>query len=90
MSRIDFLFYTQVRQAVDTMRSSGMGEVDIACVLADIRAAAINEERFRLEKLLRANPPYHPPYHPPFGEIVKELETCIPLNEKQIGVKSTS
>lgn len=49
MNKIDFLFYTQVRQ---------------------------------LEKLLRADPF--------FGEIVKELETCSPLKETQIGVKSTS
>ena len=57
-------------RAIETMRQAGLNDTLIACVLSEVRAAAIFEERQRLEILLRANPPHHPPH----GVIAKQIE----------------
>jgi hypothetical protein len=55
------LFLSRVRPSIEMMKQANMNEVQIACILTEIRSAAISEEFFRLEQLLKKNPPTH--YH---------------------------
>jgi hypothetical protein len=55
----DSIFFIWVRQAIGTMRDAGMNDALIACVLTEIRSAAIHEERGRIDKLFYNNPPHH-------------------------------
>lgn len=54
------LFFANIVRAVTDMRRAGLTEADIACIVGDIRAAAITEERLRLEMVLKEHPPKHP------------------------------
>lgn len=58
--RIGDLFWARVSGTIREMRSFGLSDTQIACLLSDIRAAAIQEERLRAETVYRANPPVHP------------------------------
>ena len=58
--RLDRNFLFGCRRAIDDMRRHGMNLTIIGCALQEVRAAAIQEERLRLEVLLRNNPPSHP------------------------------
>jgi hypothetical protein len=51
------MFWIWASKAVGMMRESGMNDTRIACVLCDVRAAAIHEERQRVELLAQRNPP---------------------------------
>jgi hypothetical protein len=62
MPEVDHNFISGCLAAIADMRAAGMNDALIACVLTDVRAAAIREERMRLEGLLRANPPVHLPH----------------------------
>jgi hypothetical protein len=55
----DHVFLMSSRQAIATMREDGMNETRIACVVTEIRSAAIQEERLRLRRLMDDNPPNH-------------------------------
>jgi hypothetical protein len=51
------IFFGGSRQAIDLMHQSGMTEMSIAMVLIEIRAAAIAEERLRVEWIALNYPP---------------------------------
>ena len=53
----DFIFWTSAKSCIEMMATHGLTDTQIACVLHSIRAAAINEERFRVQNLLNDNPP---------------------------------
>lgn len=59
MSKINHIFASVCRGAVADMRQAGMSDTTIACVVTEIRSAAIHEERLRLSTLLALNPPTH-------------------------------
>jgi hypothetical protein len=61
MVTIDHNFMFGCRAAIADMQRAGMNDILIACGLVEVRAAAIREERMRLEALLRAHPPEHLP-----------------------------
>lgn len=52
------IFFGGSRGAVDLMRQAGMTEMMIAIVLIGIRAAAISEERLRVEWIAMNYPPH--------------------------------
>ena len=54
----NFLF--GCHRSIEDMRNAGMSLTFIGCALQEIRAAAIQEKRLRVEALLRNNPPHHP------------------------------
>jgi hypothetical protein len=54
---IDPVFISYCRQSIDDMRRHGMNDVIIACVLSEVRAAGILEERRRIAAIYKANPP---------------------------------
>jgi hypothetical protein len=68
---VDPHFVFSCRSAVKTMREAGMNDTLIGCVLSEVRAAAIFEERFRIQALMTSNPPVHPP-HGAFADAIKE------------------
>jgi hypothetical protein len=53
-------FFANAAPAVHEMRNAGMSETLIATTLCDIRAAAIAEERLRVESIHRTSPPEYP------------------------------
>ena len=65
------LFLSGCRESVRIMRAAGINESLIACVITDIRSAALTEERLRMDNLIRENPPTY--YD--FGTVRKELDT---------------
>lgn len=58
--KVEPIFIGQSLVAIKTMREAGMTDGQIACVLQDVRASAITEERLRVNRVLSANPPTHP------------------------------
>lgn len=52
------LFFGGAREAIDLMRQAGMTEMMIATALISVRAAAIAEERMRVEWLAMNYPPH--------------------------------
>jgi hypothetical protein len=55
----DAIFVSRCRTAIEMMREEGMNETRIAVVLTTIRSAALSQEFFRLQELVRTNPPTH-------------------------------
>lgn len=53
------LFIAQARGAIETLQNSNLNDTLIACVVTEIRSAAIAEERLRQETIHTANPPCH-------------------------------
>lgn len=53
------VFIAMARQAIRTLQDSNLNDALIACVVTEIRSAAIAEERLRHEALMAANPPCH-------------------------------
>ena len=53
------IFYAGCHSAIKMMREANMSDGHIACVLQDVRAAAIQEERLRMEKVRMDNPPQY-------------------------------
>lgn len=49
--------------SITAMRRAGLSDWLIAQIIADIRIATQNEERTRLESLVRNSPPEHTPAH---------------------------
>ena len=56
----NFLGSYYVRASITAMKNAGMSDILIAMVLLDIRAAAIAEERLRMEEIRAKNPPVYP------------------------------
>jgi hypothetical protein len=54
------LFIAQARVAIDALRTCNVSDATIACVISDVRAAAIAEERLRVEAITSKNPPSYP------------------------------
>lgn len=54
------IFIAQARPAIQTLRECNVSDAIIACVLCDVRAAAIAEERLRVETLAKLNVPNYP------------------------------
>lgn len=52
------IFFGCSREAIDLMRQSGMTDMMIATALIGIRAAAITEERLRVEWISMNYPPH--------------------------------
>ncbi len=44
------------------MKNANMNDIQIACVINEIRSHSLNEEFRRLQELLRLNPPKHHPF----------------------------
>jgi hypothetical protein len=61
MDKVDHNFISGCLQAIADMRGAGINDTLIACILSDVRAAAIREERMRVEVLIRDNPPVYLP-----------------------------
>lgn len=57
MSDIDLTFLLRIRDAVSNMRRAGMDDDLIGWAIYDIRAAALQAERLRLEFIHQKNPP---------------------------------
>lgn len=55
--KLDHGFIFRCRRPIDDMRRAGMNDVIIGWVIYEIRAAAIQEERLRLEIVTARNPP---------------------------------
>lgn len=55
------LFFGGCIAAIREMRQYGMNEMIVGCVLSEVRAAAIAEERQRVDELRSKNPPEHFP-----------------------------
>ena len=53
-------FVTNARAAIKELQAHNVPDAVIAGVLCDIRAAAIHEERLRVEVAARNNPPHFP------------------------------
>ena len=60
MAYDDALFIGGVLNVVKELREAGLDDVKIACILCDVRAAAIREERQRFDNLNHGNPPVFP------------------------------
>jgi len=60
MAEISPLFIANARAAIKDMQAFQMPDAAIAGVLCDIRAAAIHEERLRVDVLTQKNPPQFP------------------------------
>jgi hypothetical protein len=58
--KVEPLFISGCLEAIAIMRAAGISNAEIACVLQDVRASAIREERLRIDSVLSANPPIHP------------------------------
>jgi hypothetical protein len=56
---IDPIFLVWARNAIRTLQDSDLNDTLIACVVTEIRSAAIHEERLRQQRLQDANPPHH-------------------------------
>jgi hypothetical protein len=56
---IEPTFLLNCRPAIAMMRGAGMNEVQIACVVTEVRSAAISWEFLRLQELIRTYPPTH-------------------------------
>ena len=54
------LFFANIVRAVTDMRKAGLSDGEIACIVGDIRSAALHEERLRSEIAVKDNPPKHP------------------------------
>ncbi len=52
------IFFGGSREAIDLMRQAGMSEMMIATALISIRAAALSEERLRVEWISMNYPPH--------------------------------
>lgn len=66
--------YVNCRGAIAMMRAAGMNEVQVACVVTEVRSAAISWEFFRLQELVRTNPPTHYP----LGEMERHVAEWCP------------
>lgn len=64
------VFFACSREAVDLMRDAGMTDMAIAIALISVRAAAITEERHRVE-WIRVNYPPHAGIRP--QDILSEI-----------------
>lgn len=71
---MDHQFLCSIFTTIDFMRQYGLSEVNIACIIADIRSAAIAEERMRVNKLMINNPPTHVS----FSDVCKLIDTHFP------------
>lgn len=60
--KVGTIFFANIRTAIDEMRKAGLQDATIACIVCDIRAAAIHEERLRAEITTKNNPPHYPTY----------------------------
>lgn len=76
--QVDHNFIAGCRNAIDDMRRAGMNETIIACVLCDVRAAAIREERQRIEDVMREAPPHHPTH----GEMSRKVGEWFKREDK--------
>ncbi len=56
---IDPIFLVWARGAIETLQGSDLNDTLIACVVTEIRSAAIHEERLRQQALQERNPPCH-------------------------------
>lgn len=56
---IDPIFLVWARNAIRTLQDSNLNDTLIACVVTEIRSAAIHEERLRQQRLQDTNPPCH-------------------------------
>lgn len=61
------------RNAVSVMRSVGLNDAQIACIIQDVRAETLNEEFRRLKYLIEQNPPHHHRW----GEIMDAVKEGI-------------
>jgi hypothetical protein len=41
------------------MQEDGINDVRMACIIQDIRSKTLNEEFYRIKRLLETNPPIH-------------------------------
>jgi len=57
---IETSFIANIAASVHEMRRAGMSDLMIGACVADVRAAAIHEERHRTEAVARTNPPEFP------------------------------
>lgn len=69
----DSIFISRCRTAISMMRENGVNEVRIACIITEIRSAALSQEYARIQAMVTANPPRHLP-HGEVMEMVKEYE----------------
>lgn len=68
----DSVFIARCSTAIRMMREAGINEVRLACVLTEVRSAALSQEYFRVTELLRLNPPRHLP-HGEMADIVEKI-----------------
>lgn len=76
---IDHNFIGGCRYAIRDMRDAGMNETAIACVVTEIRSAAVNEATQRLRVLLDGNRPRHHAH----GHMAKAIAEWAPAAPKE-------
>ncbi len=70
---VGVIFFSWARSAIQELRNAGMTETFIVGVVSDIRAAAIHEERLRVEAIRKHEQPPHFPTFSQMRERIKEL-----------------
>lgn len=61
------------RNAVSMMRSVGLNDAQIACIIGDVRSETLNEEFRRIQHLIQVNPPHHHRWVEVMNAVTKEI-----------------
>ncbi len=72
-NQIDLTFILNCQSSIQMMRRAGMNEIQIACIITEIRSHSLNEEFRRLQELIRLSPPKHHP-HGVFEDEIKNSQ----------------
>jgi len=70
----DSIFISRCKTAIEMMREEDMNETRIACVLTEIRSAALSQHFTKVRELIEANPPKHLS-HGEMMNLIKEYES---------------